>query len=60
MTSKKTLEKPLDKILSYKPSKAPSKPEKQPTMKELNRAFKYKDGRIVESDRCNESDNEIT
>ena len=58
MTSKKTLEKPLDKILSYKPSKAPRKPEKQPTMDELNQTFKYEGGNIVESNSCNEYDNE--
>ena len=53
--SKKTLEKPLEKILSYKPDKPPSKPEKQPTMDELKQAFKYEGGRIIESERCNES-----
>lgn len=53
--NKKSLERPLDKILSYKPDKAPSKPEKQPTMDELQQAFKYEDGRIIESESCNEN-----
>lgn len=54
--NKKSFEGPLDKILSYKPDKAPSKPEKQPTMDELKQAFKYEDGRIIETERCNELD----
>ena len=44
----KTIDKPLKKILSYKPSEAPKKPSKQPSKAELEQVYKYDGKRIVE------------
>jgi len=44
----KKLDKPLRKILNYKPDSAPKKPSKQPSKAELEKVYKFDGKRIIE------------